>query len=153
MGVIRKKRYEVFDTPTKAVGKKRVLDDVAMCDLLRDVIRDSAEDSLVLLERAQPMPTDGKVSLGHYMYGAGLWHGLCVGMGCELKTVAPQTWKKYFQLTKQPKQKSIELARKMFPKLTDQLARVKDHNRAEALLLALYLAESVSTGMGCCEAS
>lgn len=57
--------------------------------------------------------------------------------------VAPQTWKKHFGLiskglTKTERKKlSIDLARKLFPDVADQLTASKD-GRAEALLIAEY---------------
>lgn len=57
--------------------------------------------------------------------------------------VPPQTWKKHFGLiskglTKTERKKlSIDLAKKLFPKVADQLTASKD-GRAEALLIARY---------------
>ena len=48
----------------------------------------------------------------------------------------PATWKKHFGLLRQDKGASLELARKLFPEAP--LSRKKDHNRAEALLIARY---------------
>ena len=42
------------------------------------------------------------------------------------------------QLLHRQKTRSLEMARKMFPTLHDKLKRKKDHNRAEALLIAEY---------------
>jgi hypothetical protein len=50
----------------------------------------------------------------------------------------PSVWKKYFGL-KHDKNASRTLGLRHFPQAP--LARVKDHDRAEALLLALYLKE------------
>lgn len=62
----------------------------------------------------------------------------------EVVLVKPQTWKKHFDLitskdlTKtEKKHLSIELAKKIFPAVKDQLTASKD-GRAEALLIALY---------------
>lgn len=51
--------------------------------------------------------------------------------------VKPQTWKKALDLSEN-KQLSLDLARETFPGVADMLVRVKDHDRAEALLLTLY---------------
>lgn len=61
----------------------------------------------------------------------------------DMSKVKPQVWKKHFGLiskglTKTEKKKmSIELAKKLFPSVADQLTASKD-GRAEALLLAKY---------------
>lgn len=52
--------------------------------------------------------------------------------------VPPATWKKSLGLLKQGKGASLEKARALFPEATDRLKRKKDHNRAEALLIARY---------------
>lgn len=58
--------------------------------------------------------------------------------------VKPQVWKRHFGLIfdksmskTEKKHKSIELAKKLFPAVADQLTASKD-GRAEALLIALY---------------
>lgn len=52
-------------------------------------------------------------------------------------TVQPSVWKSVMGLTKD-KKKSLALARELFPMAADLLTKVKDHDRAEALLLAEY---------------
>ena len=56
----------------------------------------------------------------------------------EVKAVEPQTWKRHFGLLTKPKDASREKALALFPDSAAMLARKKDHNRAEALLLAQY---------------
>ena len=57
--------------------------------------------------------------------------------GYVLRYVTPGVWKAYFGLSAD-KGVARGYAMKRFPKLADQLARVKDDGRAEALLIALY---------------
>lgn len=56
--------------------------------------------------------------------------------GFDSVAVQPQSWKAFYGLTGAEKQDSLEMARRLFPAMASQLARQKDHNRAEALLLA-----------------
>ena len=57
--------------------------------------------------------------------------------GLPLVAVQPKTWKKRFDLGgKEDKGKAREAAVKLYPTAEPQLKRVKDHNRAEALLIA-----------------
>lgn len=57
----------------------------------------------------------------------------------RLTTVVPAVWKKHFSLTGCDKDASRTKARQLFPRdAAEYLSRKKDHNRAEALLLALY---------------
>lgn len=68
--------------------------------------------------------------------------GYCVGN--KLLLVKPQVWKKHFGLitkglTKtERKHLSIDLAKRLYPDVADQLTASKD-GRAEALLIARYL--------------
>ena len=50
--------------------------------------------------------------------------------------VKPRVWKKHFGLLKRDKQDSVAMALELFPDAP--LFRKKDHNRAEALLIAAY---------------
>jgi hypothetical protein len=56
----------------------------------------------------------------------------------KVHEVYGQTWKTMFGLIKQPKSVSLAVARKLFPTLHQRLKFKKDHNRAEALLIAEY---------------
>lgn len=66
----------------------------------------------------------------------------------NLNKVKPQIWKKHFGLTgtkdmtkTEKKHMSIDLAKKLFPSVADELTASKD-GRAEALLLAKYCQET-----------
>ena len=61
---------------------------------------------------------------------------MLLGAGVSIVDVTPNTWKKYFRLNNEA-EKSRALACQRFPDLPG-LARKKDHNRAEALLIALW---------------
>jgi hypothetical protein len=58
--------------------------------------------------------------------------------GIKILAVQPQTWKRHFGLLKTEKGQSLETARSLYPLAGHMLLRQKDHNRAEALLLAHY---------------
>lgn len=110
----------------------------------------------VFIEKAQVFPGQGVVSSGRYMQSYGTIRGLCTGMNLPYHLIAPQRWKKEMipadlkrmkklkEMTTQElkewkikeKFNSILAAKRIFPDLN--LPLVKDHNRAEALLIALY---------------
>lgn len=58
-------------------------------------------------------------------------------MRLDLKFVYPQAWKRFYGLTKD-KGASLDMARRLYPSAAGYLKRVKDHNRAESLLIAHY---------------
>ncbi|HEY8360605.1 MAG TPA: hypothetical protein VIL30_24380 [Ramlibacter sp.] len=63
-------------------------------------------------------------------------------LGLELEEVTPQKWKKLYGLTGKKDEKAqavkaaIDLAKLLYPDLTEDLRLVKHHNRAEAVLIA-----------------
>lgn len=135
----------VLDIPTvvQTVGKKdrRTYDFVEIWRLLSAFL-DLAEQNrlFVLLEKASPNAggvrkdtpmTAFTTGVGGYMY-----HLLFVSKEVPFDTVPPATWKKHMGLTGKDKAASRVKAQMLFPKAP--LWRVEDHNRAEALLLALY---------------
>jgi crossover junction endodeoxyribonuclease RuvC len=66
----------------------------------------------------------------------GMWPLFIVSKGYSLEEVTSTSWKKKMGMTSD-KNKSLKKARKMFPKAP--LTRKKDHDRAEALMIAEYL--------------
>lgn len=61
----------------------------------------------------------------------------CHTWGRSLQLVTPQAWKKAFGLH-QEKADSRACAARLYPSAKPGLARVKDHNRAEAILIAHF---------------
>lgn len=99
--------------------------------------------NVVVVERASVFPNQGTVSGFHY----GMVFGsiLSVLQACHLQVefVTPVVWKKWMGLPggkdkKASKFAALEKARNIFP--TADLKRKKDHNRAEALLIAMWRA-------------
>jgi hypothetical protein len=60
--------------------------------------------------------------------------------------VQPQTWKRHFDLIGKDKDAARLLAIKLFPSVEKGLARKKDINRADALLIAAYLKHRAERG-------
>lgn len=77
-------------------------------------------------------------SQGSMMRSRGIVEGVADITRLDVRVVQPQTWKRYFGLIGKPKAASADTARGLFPLLAGELKRVKDHNRAESLLLAQW---------------
>ena len=92
----------------------------------------------IALEQQQAMPQQGVSSTFKTGRGYGAWQALCAVITNDVTLVSPRVWKKFLGLTKD-KEMSRLRAIELFPNLADALDRKKDHNRAEALLLAHYL--------------
>ena len=94
----------------------------------------------VWLERVGTMPRQGISSAFRFGQQLGAIEMAAAACEHELRYVTPAVWKAYFGLSSD-KGVARGYAMKRFPQLADQLARVKDDGRAEALLIALYGSE------------
>lgn len=118
------------------------------------ILEDAYMPTYVSVEDVHGMPGQSCVANTTFMKLAGYAElmGWSVASAGFMK-VAPQTWKKHFGLiskglTKtQRKNLSIELARKLYPDVADQLTPSKD-GRAEALLIARYHKDVLEAKMG-----
>lgn len=105
---------------------------------------DGYNPNRIIIETQQAMPKQGVSSTFQTGYGYGLWVGLIAAFVAEYEVpwtaVRPTVWKRAMLagLDKTDKTVSRVAAVRMFPQLSAQLARVSDHGRAEALLIAAY---------------
>jgi len=133
-----------IDTPVVKVKKGHEYDITQMRTVLRSFAISS--DCIIALEKQQAMPAklkgrqQGGVSTFKTGYGYGLWTGIIAGLGMPYELIHPATWKRAMMFD-QPKDKnaSIIVAKRLFPDAADDLKRVKDHGRADALLIAEFL--------------
>jgi crossover junction endodeoxyribonuclease RuvC len=136
--------YTVVDIPTLKVsrgkGKKTVFDLPGIVKLFRYkfFIKDrSRVHSIVEV----PPPSMGPKSSPYAQFRIGcayaMWPLFLMSKGYSIEEVSPQKWKKVMGLSGKSKETSRAKAQGMFPKAS--LSRKKDHDRAEALLLATYL--------------
>ncbi len=97
------------------------------------------------LEKAQAMRRggvkQGTVSTGKFMHAAGIAEGYLRALGIPFAIKTKREWwplvKDSSSTGKDAKVVSLDLARRLFPYFsTTKLRRKKDHNRAEALLIA-----------------
>ena len=104
-------------------------------DLLKIIT--AHEPDHIFIERVGSMPKQGVSTT--FKFGMGNGQVLATAqIACVPYTlVTPAKWKQHHKL---PKDKDAARARalQLFPSLSDQLARKKDADRAEALLIAAY---------------
>uniref|UniRef100_A0A1J3I5N2 Holliday junction resolvase MOC1, chloroplastic n=1 Tax=Noccaea caerulescens TaxID=107243 RepID=A0A1J3I5N2_NOCCA len=133
---------QVFDTPhlPVLVGKRvrKRLDAKSILELIRSL--EIPSGSRAYIEQSIPFPKDGKQGWYSGGFGYGLWIGTLVASGFSVVPVPSSVWKKHFQLAggNSTKDDSRRVATELFPSLSSQLKRKKDHGRAEALLIAAY---------------
>ncbi len=90
----------------------------------------------VYLENVHSMPGQGVSSTFRFGVGFGQIQGVLATLGFPYILVEPSKWKTAMGLRGKEKAESRALAQRLFP--TASLSRVRDHGRAEALLLACY---------------
>lgn len=93
-------------------------------------------DLEAVVEAVHSMPKQGVASSFKFGVAFGGAIALAERLRCTWQLVTPQVWKKALGLDSD-KQKSLDLARKLWPDAP--LKRKKDNGRAEALLLAYWL--------------
>jgi crossover junction endodeoxyribonuclease RuvC len=89
------------------------------------------------VEDVHTMPGQGIASSGKFMRAAGSIEAVAALAGDRVVLVRPQVWKKYHGLIGTEKVASLELARSLWPEAPLKLK--KDHNKADALLMAMWL--------------
>jgi len=92
----------------------------------------------VYLEDTHAMPKNGSIA----SYSLGLSSGIVIGVVQTLERplvrVRPMAWKTKMGVTKRTKDEIRGIVRELYPKWATTFARVKDHNRAEAVLISRY---------------
>lgn len=123
----------VDDMPTVAGAKGKTELNHAALFMLMDYV----DPATVWLEKVGARPGQGVSSMFRFGQQVGAIEMAAAASGHELRYVTPATWKAYFGLSAD-KGVARGYAMKRFPHLADQLSRVKDDGRAEALLIALF---------------
>jgi crossover junction endodeoxyribonuclease RuvC len=130
----------VFDMPVISVANTQRKESRVWGKELFNLLNSLPKDRSIMtavIERTHPMKDTAMTAFSMGMSRATILAALEIACIPYIE-VSPLAWKKHFKLTKCDKDASRTLAIQRFPELTDQLKLKKHHNRAEALLLALY---------------
>ncbi len=126
----------IFDMPTVTVTiNKKERRKIAPALLAEIVGRYSVKH--IIVENVAPRPGEGAVGAFSFGFGVGIIHGIAAGLDLPLTTVHPATWKKALGVPAD-KGGARLAAMARFPEWADSFKRVKDHDRAESALIALY---------------
>lgn len=131
----------VIDMPTRAKGG-RIRSEVCplqLTELLTQHIAPGVSQGVHgVVEKISARETDrGKIlSIASLIHSAAIAEGVLAGLGCQVLSVEPLTWKRAMGLIKAGKAGALSQARRLFPSAPLDLG--KHHNRAEALLLARF---------------
>ena len=99
--------------------------------------RDMHDEMHIAVEDVGVRPGQGIASSGKFMRAAGAIEAVATMIGDSMVLVRPQVWKKHHGLIGTEKAASLELARWLWSEAPLKLK--KDHNKADALLMALWL--------------
>lgn len=136
---------DAIDLPTMPDGSKRQIDERAF----RSWLRRLRSPARFIIENVRAMPSFSKgakarrsmgaASAFHFGKAAGQIRAtirLCFDV--EPEFVEPRIWKEWFALEGGDKEGARQLALKMWPLSAYLLERKKDHQRAEAMLVAKW---------------
>jgi hypothetical protein len=129
---------DVIDVPITGSGAKQSVDVIQLQEWLQ---RHGPRHAF--LERAQAMPRQGASSGFKYGRVVGALEATLMLSAVPLVIVEPSKWKRHFHLQGADKEGARQLAIRLFPREHRFFARKRDHNRSEAVLIALYGAQTV----------
>lgn len=113
-------------------------------DITSAVVALSPGADAVVIEQVHALPGEGVCSVWSFAYATGAAVGAALTLpGVTLLRVTPQAWQKFYretlELPKVPfKTMTRTVAEAVFPRQMDLFRRKKDHNTADACLLALW---------------
>lgn len=151
-------RASVHDLPTLelpgnwTVGKR--LDCLALGRLVRrEVPADLALATCCESIRAMGNEGERGLRVASLMRAFGAIEATCDLLRAPAELIDPQSWQRFFGLAGKNVEaqarergalpRTVTLAAELYPHLADRLARVKDHNRAEAVLIGHYFRRKV----------
>jgi crossover junction endodeoxyribonuclease RuvC len=123
---------DAADIPTVGSGAKERVDVLALRAWIQTHRPDRAG-----IERAQAMPKQGASSGFKYGRATGALEAVLACCEIPLELVEPSVWKRARHLRGGDKEGARQLALQIFPAAHALFARRKDHQRAEAALIAL----------------
>lgn len=139
------KILDVVEMPTMTEGKKnkrQVNGSQIYNEIYKRINNIEKQNIRVVIEQVSAMPGQGVTSMFNFGQSYGILKGLCSAMQLPVYFVRPAKWKKYFNLINSEKDASRTRAIEIFPYFSTQLAKKKDSNKAEAILIASFYYET-----------
>ncbi len=136
---------DVVEMPTMTEGKKnkkQVNGAQIYNEILTRIREIDKKDIKVIIEHVSAMPGQGVTSMFNFGQSFGILKGICSAMQLPMYFVRPAKWKKYFNLINSEKDASRTKAIEIFPYFSANLAKKKDSNKADAILIASFYYET-----------
>tara|TARA_B110001452_G_C15070753_1_gene373707 strand:+ start:233 stop:724 length:492 start_codon:yes stop_codon:yes gene_type:complete len=137
------KVIKLFDMPVMPDGKKnkKQLNSAQLVKILKENILNK-DDISIVVEQVNAMPGQGVTSMFNFGQTFGAIKGVCAALGLPIFFVRPSKWKKHFELINSSKDSSRTKAIEMYPSLSNDLAKKKDVNKSDAILIARFYSET-----------
>ena len=134
---------DIVDLPVMAEGKKnkRQLNSAHLSQYISKNIED-INKTCVVVEQVNAMPGQGVTSMFNFGQTFGAIKGISATLKLPIYFVRPSKWKKHFELINSSKDSSRTKAIEMYPILSNQLAKKKDVNKSDAILIARFFSDT-----------
>ena len=139
------KILDVIEMPIMTDGKKnkkQVNGSQVYNEISKRIKQFEKNQIRVVIEHVSAMPGQGVTSMFNFGQTFGAIKGICAALELPIYFVRPSKWKKHFELINSSKDSSRTKAIEMYPKLSNQLAKKKDVNKSDAILIARYFSET-----------
>ena len=139
------KILDVIEMPNMAEGKKnkkQVNGSQIYNEISQRIKQFEKKDIKVIIEHVSAMPGQGVTSMFNFGQTFGAIKGVCAALELPIFFVRPSKWKKHFELINSSKDSSRTKAIEMYPTLSNQLAKKKDVNKSDAILIARFYSET-----------
>jgi crossover junction endodeoxyribonuclease RuvC len=124
-------------------GRLTTLEDMPVFDSrvdgagIKDILAAMNPDA-VFIENTHAMPRNGSIASFKLGLNTGIVIGVVQSLSHPLFRITPARWKSKMGVTRLDKNGIRGICREMYPDWASCFARVKDHNRAEAVLISRY---------------
>lgn len=103
-----------------------------------EILRNNMAPDCVFIEVSHAMPFNGRIASFSLGMNTGIVIGVVQSLSHPLFRITPGKWKSKMGVTKMDKNGIRGIVREMYPDWHSCFARVKDHNRAEAVLISRF---------------
>lgn len=131
---------DVMDMPLLSEGKKQRIHGYCLAILLKQWSQGEYQVRMTYLEKVHAMPKQGVTSMFSMGRSFGAVETAISMLALPITYIPPQVWKRRARLIGQAKDVARTRALELYPEAP--LTRKKDHNRADAILIARYGARS-----------
>ena len=136
---------DVIEMPTMTDGKKnkRQVNGAQIFNEISERINKIDKKNIkVVIEQVSAMPGQGVTSMFNFGQTFGAIKGISATLKLPIFFVRPSKWKKHFELINSSKDASRTKVIEMYPTLSGQLAKKRDVNKSDAVLIAKFYFET-----------